>query len=138
MPEDGNPLNDEVILHCDRVRFIDDGADATFLQIRGWALARSAIARIEIVADEELVGVARYGDLRPELAGRALAYPNGTRCGFSFQAEIPNFDADRTFIVVRATSAWGRTAELRMMRSTGAGPMAIQGRHHAEIAGLGR
>jgi hypothetical protein len=138
VPEEWARVNDEVILHCDRVRFIDDGADGTVLQVRGWALARSSISRIEIVADEQLVGVARYGDLRPELADRALPFPDGTRCGYSLQVERPNLDADRTFIVVRATSASGRTAELRMMRSIGADPMDIQGRHHAEIAGLGR
>jgi len=138
VPEDWTRIHDEVILHCDRVRFIDEGAAATVLQVRGWALARSSIARIDIVADEQLVGVARYGDLRPELVGRVQGYPDAIRCGFSFQAEIPKPGADGTLIVLRATSVTGKSAELRMMRSTSPGHMAIQGRHHAEIAVLGR
>jgi len=135
--EERTRLNDELILHCDRVRLIASSAEASVLQFRGWALARSAVAQIEVAVDEQALGKARYGDLRPDLASRALGYPNGTRCGFSFQAEIPNPGDDGTSIVLRATSAAGKTAELRMMRPTSARSMAIGESDHAQISGVG-
>jgi glycosyltransferase involved in cell wall biosynthesis len=129
-------LNDELILHCDRVRLIDKSADARLLQISGWALARSAVAQIEIVADGQELGTARYGDLRPELGNRVPGYRDRTRCGFSFQAEIPDPGGEGTFIVLRATSTAGRTSELRIMKSSIASPLASQQHDRTHILGM--
>jgi glycosyltransferase involved in cell wall biosynthesis len=110
--EDRCLQNDEIALHCDRVRYVDDSPDGAHLEVWGWAVSRFAISRIEVLLDQQSAGTVRYGDYRPDLGARVKGYPNGSRCGLSHNERIERLDPGMHTVTVRATSTSGKQIEV--------------------------
>ncbi len=105
---------DEVLAECERIRCVRGPSGLCSLEVRGWALARSGMAQVDLLIGDRPVGQARYGDLRSDLAGRAEGYPNGDRCGFSSHVALilPGEDgAEDHFLTLRATASSGKVFE---------------------------
>jgi glycosyltransferase involved in cell wall biosynthesis len=107
------PENDEIHLHCDRIRYLDHTPDGPHLKVSGWAVSRFSVARIEVLLDHEEEWIARYGDFRPELRGRVRGYPNEARCGFSLNSKVGPLDPGAHTVSIRAISKSGKTIEIR-------------------------
>jgi glycosyltransferase involved in cell wall biosynthesis len=104
--------NDEITLHCDRVRYVEDSPDGAHLEVWGWAVSRFSISRIEVLLDQQSAGTVRYGDYRPELGARVKGYPNGIRCGLSLNERIEPLDPGMHTVTVRATSTSGKQIQV--------------------------
>lgn len=104
---------DYVRLGCDRARVErgDDGSIA--IDLKGWAIARFGICRIEIEVDGEVRGKARYGDRRADPTVHGESNPNGSWCGFAHRLEIADLSAMPAEILIRAFGISGRSCEIR-------------------------
>jgi hypothetical protein len=110
--EDRYLQNDEIILQCDRIRYVEGSPDGARLRVWGWAVSRFAIARIEVLLDQADAGTVSYGDYRPELGARVKGYPNGNRCGFSLNERIERLEPGLHTVTVRATSTSRKQVEV--------------------------
>jgi Glycosyl transferase family 2 len=105
---------DQVLACCERIRCLEASAGCRVLEVRGWAVARSGVARVELIANGELIGPARHGDLRADLSDRLAGYPDGVRCGFAGRVEWPaTSDLGEQVLTVRVWATSGRLVELR-------------------------
>lgn len=104
---------DYVRVACDRARLDRRHDGSLAIDLKGWAISRFGICRIEIEADGEVRGRARYGDRRADPRVRGESNPNGSWCGFSHRLEIESVSAIPGEIVIRAFGVSGRACELR-------------------------
>ncbi|HUP23565.1 MAG TPA: hypothetical protein VNB06_11575 [Thermoanaerobaculia bacterium] len=59
--------------------------------LMGWALDDNGIAAVDITVDGAVVGRARYGDSRPDVAAFFPGFPDGALVGWFFQLDTTNF-----------------------------------------------
>ncbi len=59
------------------------------IQGAGWAIAPEDIAEIRVTLDDAVLGYARYGLPRPDVARNFPHYRHVDHCGFSFSAQVP-------------------------------------------------
>jgi GT2 family glycosyltransferase len=105
---------DDMMVQCERLRTVLESSGRCSLDVRGWALAQSGVAGVELLVDNRPVGQARYGDLRADLLERAEGYPNGIRCGFSSRLMLPSkVGAGDHSLTMRAMGMSGRIFELQ-------------------------
>jgi Glycosyl transferase family 2 len=105
---------DEMAVQCERLRCMLEPSGRYELDIRGWAVAKSGIASINLLVDDQPCGSARYGDFRADLSERATGYPNGIRCGFSSLLLLADeIIAGEHTLTIRALGTSGKAFELR-------------------------
>lgn len=85
--------------------------EGTLVTIRGWALDRNGVSRVEIRLDGAPLA-ARYGLPRPDVVALKPGYPNGANGGFEFERDFAGIDAIRHEIAVVAIANDGRESVL--------------------------
>lgn len=81
------------------------------IEIRGWAVSRHGIDRVEVLVDHGPAGQPRYGLYRPDVARAFPQLPDGDRSGFSLKFDTAALSNGQHWITVRARDAKNRTAE---------------------------
>jgi len=79
-----------LILRVEEVQFTKAG----LLLVRGWACALTPLERIEIHGPEGILGSARLGLVRRDVARDQIRYPDALRSGFRFE-QLADFDVDQ-------------------------------------------
>ncbi len=85
--------------------------EGTLATIRGWALDRTGVSRVEVRLDGAPFA-ARYGLPRPDVAAVKPGYPNGANSGFEFERDFADVAAIRHEIAVVAIANDGRETVL--------------------------
>ncbi|HWB82791.1 MAG TPA: glycosyltransferase [Bryobacteraceae bacterium] len=107
----------KIRLYCDEPH---DSAQVTAgarLLIRGWALAESGIAAIELHVDNGKPIPLAYGGTRPDVQSAFPNYPNAGQSGFSFDWDSTGWRYGAHRFVLRARDTAGRHTEIeRVLR----------------------
>jgi hypothetical protein len=85
--------------------------EGTLVTVRGWALDRAGVARVEVRLDGEPFA-ARYGLPRPDVAAVKPGYPNGMNGGFEFERDFAGIASIRHEVAVVAIASDGRETAL--------------------------
>ncbi len=97
-----------IVIHCDKIEIFFDS-----LEISGWAISNKTIERIEIYFEGHLLGNARYGQARPDVA---LVYPsveNSAYSGFAFVKELKGLKDRHTYrIIIKAVNIAGQSSSI--------------------------
>lgn len=75
--------------------------------IRGWAVAKSGIAEVEIYIDNQLQGNSPYGGLRSDVGQTYPSYPNSNRSGFSMSVNWSILTPGPHTVIARAIDNLG-------------------------------
>ena len=76
------------------------------LHVRGWCVAQTQIVTIRVLANEQRLGIAQYGQLRDDIAAAFPTYPNSQKSGFTLTSEVGEGKAPE-FVVVEAIDLSG-------------------------------
>jgi O-antigen biosynthesis protein len=90
---------------------VQDPRSAGALYIRGWALARSGIERVELEVDGGAPTVARIGLARPDVAVAFPRFAAAGRAGFDLTVSGPAAPSGSRSLRVRAVSRTGKIRE---------------------------
>lgn len=104
----------QIHLTCDEPNLLTVASVCGSVLIRGWALAHSGIDKIEIHVDNQLVGLAEYGQSRPDVAAD---YPDfdpveAEQSGFSFRWDSTQVQDGGHDLLLRAFSKGGQVQDL--------------------------
>ena len=81
------------------------GVDAGgILEVRGWAVAKVQIERVEVFIDGRRLGRAEFGAARDDIAAAHPDYPNSRFSGFALKTDIGDFGPGRKTVTVRAAA----------------------------------
>jgi ADP-heptose:LPS heptosyltransferase/GT2 family glycosyltransferase len=108
---DGEPLEagrPPMQLYVDETAVGPDG----ILRVVGWAVCLAPIASVDVVLDDEPLGAAELGRLRPDVEEIRSDYPNARLSGFLFVGDIGRFGPGVKGVTVRATAQTGIVREL--------------------------
>lgn len=75
--------------------------------IRGWAVAQSGIAEVEIFIDNVLQGNSPYGSFRTDVGNNYPSYPNADRSGFSMTVNWSELSDGPHVVIARAIDNLG-------------------------------
>jgi hypothetical protein len=78
----------------------------------GWALDDDGVAAVDVTVDGAVVGRARYGDARPDVAAMFPGFPNGALSGWYFQLDTTNFLNDEHVVSALVVSNSGEVRPL--------------------------
>lgn len=78
--------------------------------VRGWAVAASGIAEVEIYIDNDLQGNSPYGSARSDVGANYPSYPNAGNSGFSMAVNWSEFDEGPHTVIARAIDKLGNIA----------------------------
>ncbi|MEE9425933.1 MAG: glycosyltransferase family 2 protein [Methylococcales bacterium] len=81
--------NNRIIINIDNASIIDEN----IIIIKGWALAKSNIKKIEIYYGDECIGLANYGQSRPDVAKAHPRFSNANYSGFYFLRNISFYES---------------------------------------------
>lgn len=101
-------------LHCDTPPSEPKHAVTGTIEIRGWALANSGIATVEIQPDSESPFAARYGLPRPDLPRHFPGVPGAGKSGFVAKLDTLRLSNGLHVLTIRAHAKSGQTAERRI------------------------
>ncbi|MDQ1000803.1 beta-N-acetylglucosaminidase [Neobacillus niacini] len=106
------PVSVQNLEHLPTIRFLDSPKAGTTVNgitnVRGWYLDGSGVAKIEVLMDGKIIGLADYGIYRPDVLN---AYPEYFNANAEFQFALDTFsfpDGQHT-LTVRETSKNGNT-----------------------------
>lgn len=80
--------------------------------LRGWALARAGLERIEVYVDGRLAGQAKYGEVRPDIAATHPYAAGADRAGFSFKWDTTSVSDGQHQLRFQAISSTGKKQTL--------------------------
>lgn len=83
------------------------------LTIEGWALARSGVAKIDVLLDEQRVGEVHYGLARQDVAAAFPDWADSLRCGFAFHCPPRGLRNGRHVVQLRVHATNGETFDHR-------------------------
>jgi GT2 family glycosyltransferase/SAM-dependent methyltransferase len=101
-------------LHCDTPPSEPKHAVTGAIEIRGWALADSGIATVEIQPDSESSFPARYGLPRPDLPRQFPGVPGAGKSGFVAKLDTLRLSNGLHVLTIRARAKSGQTVERRI------------------------
>ena len=105
--------DDSCGLVCDTPRVEDNAAHTGKLVVRGWALTRSGVSRVEV----HLAGAsasALFGEARPDIARRYPDVPGSRTAGFLAEIDTMGAPNGLHFLTIRAHSRSGSVRELQV------------------------
>src|SRR5262249_47982544 len=102
----------DILLACDDPPLAATPTVHGVVVVRGWALARPAVAKGEVVVDGGPPGQAEYGHLPPAVGWGPPDYPNADRPAFRWSWDTREAPDGRHTVTLRATAAGGTTREL--------------------------
>lgn len=100
---------EEMRLVCDAPE--PDQAAGGVFEIRGWALAQSGVASVQVQVDDQPAAVATYGVSRPDVKREQFGWRNSASSGFVFPWDTRTLSAGRHHVKIRAFSRLGRWKE---------------------------
>ena len=108
IPEEERVSTPPIYFCCDRAEILFDT-----LEVSGWAIASQGIDKVEIFCDDELLGKARYGSLRPDVEKVYPFIKNSDESGFLFRGKFEKSSNDRNIpITIRVTDCNGQSTEV--------------------------
>ncbi len=79
--------------------------------ISGWFLDNSGVSKIEILVDNNFIGYATYGSLRPDIEAMFPEYEN-PNCGFDYTLNTSDLAKGSHLLTIRETSSGGSQTSL--------------------------
>ena len=90
------------------------GAALTGLvMIQGWAFDNDSIARVDILLDGNLIGLATYGISRPDISRNVPGAPVNCNCGVQFPLDSTQFPGGAHVIAMRAVDPTGNATTIQ-------------------------
>ncbi|HVY16124.1 MAG TPA: hypothetical protein VHB27_12945, partial [Rhodopila sp.] len=110
------PARPHAIVYIERAMLDQDGV----LSVSGWALAMRPILALQVHADEERVGDARFGERREDVAAAHPSFPNARQSGFSLVCTLDPLDINAACVRVQVVcrDGFGQTVVVPIHRVT--------------------
>src|SRR5262249_11113953 len=81
-------------------------------ELRGWASAKSGVAKLEIFLDHERIKTVHYGVERPDVSDHLPTFLGADRSGYKALVKTRQFRKGRRDLRIVATSRTGHTEQL--------------------------
>ena len=80
---------------------------AGILTLSGWCVGLAPVISVQAFIDDQALGLADYGQQRPDVGASYPEYPDGERSGFELKTDIGAFGVGRKLLKVLAVASTG-------------------------------